>query len=136
MQSLPAETRALVLTTHFFTDLIGADVTPEEGDSEPISGTFDTILKPGAQLAPNPIFYSYDTLRVNLASASGHRHLFIPVVAANYRALHIIAVTGDSRHAYEWQGRVLKTYRQDTHFRPNTIVALETESTGIFTPRI
>ncbi len=58
------------------------------------------------------------------------------MVAAAYRALHVIAVTGDSRYPYMWQGRVLKTYRQDSPFRPNTIVALEPESTGIRTPRI
>ena len=136
VSALPAETRALVLTTHFYTDLIGTDTEPEEGDGEPLSGTFDTILKSGAQLATNPIFYSYDTLRVDLAGASAYRHLFIPVVAASYRTLHVIAVTGDSRYAYEWQGRVLKTYRRDTHFRPNTIEALEPESTGIRTPKI
>ena len=58
------------------------------------------------------------------------------MVAASYQALHVIAVTGDSRYAYEWQGRVLKTFGQDTPFSPNTIVALEPETTAIHTPRI
>lgn len=136
VSTLPADARALVLTSHYYTDLEGAETAPEEGDGEPLSGTFDAVLEPGAQLAPNEIFYSYDTLRVNLSGASAYRHLYIPVVAAAYRALHVIAVTGDSRYPYAWQGRVLKTYRQDSPFRPNTIVALEPESTGIRTPRI
>ena len=134
--TLPADTRALVLTTHSYTDLIDAETAPEEGDGKPLSGTFEAVLEQGAQLAANPIFYSYDTLRVNLTGASAYQHLYIPVVSASYQALHVIAVTGDSRYAYEWQGRVLKTYRQDAPFRPNTIVALEQESTGIRTPRI
>jgi len=134
--TLPADTRALVLTTHSYTDLIDAETAPEEGDGKPLSGTFEAVLEQGAQLAANPIFYSYDTLRVNLTGASAYRHLYIPVVSASYQALHVIAVTGDSRYAYEWQGRVLKTYRQDAPFRANTIVALEPESTGIRTPRI
>ena len=136
VSTLPADARALVLTSHYYTDLEGAETAPEEGDGEPLSGTFDAVLAPGAQLAPNEIFYSYDTLRVNLGGASAYRHLYIPVVAAAYRALHVIAVTGDSRYPYMWQGRVLKTYRQDSPFRPNTIVALEPESTDIRTPRM
>jgi len=134
--NLPSDARALVLTTHNYTDLIDAEVMPDGGDGQRLSGTFDAVLVPGAQFAPNAIFHSYDTLRVNLTGASAYRHLYIPVVAASYKALHVIAVTGDSRYAYEWQGRVLKTYRQDAPFRPNTIVALEPESTGIRTPRI
>ena len=134
--TLPADAKALVLTTHSYTELVDAETPPEDGAGEPLSGTFDAILEQGAQLASVPIFYAYDTLRVDLTGASACRHLYIPVVAASYKALHVIAVTADHRFPYAWQGRVLKTYRQDSPFRPNTIVALEPESTGIRTPRI
>ena len=133
---LPAGTRAVVLTTHTYTDLIG-EGKPEDGDGEPLSGTFDTILEEGARLAANPIFYSYDTLRVNLGDNAGqYKNLYVPVVAGSYSALNLIAVTGDTRYAYEWQGKVLKVFRKDTPFRENTIVPYEPESTGIRTPRI
>ena len=136
LADLPAGTRAIVLTTHTYTDLIG-EGTPEDGDGEPLSGTFDTILEEGARLAANPIFYSYDTLRVNLGeNASQYKNLYIPVVAGSYTALNVIAVTGDTRYAYEWQGKVLKVFRKDTPFRENTIVPYEPESTGIWRPRM
>ena len=136
LADLPAGTRAVVLTSHTYTDLIG-EGKPEDGDGEPLSGTFDTILEEGARLAANPIFYSYDTLRVNFGDdASQYKNLYIPVVAGSYTALNLIAVTGDTRYAYEWQGKVLKVFRKDTPFRENTIVPYEPESTGIWRPRM
>lgn len=126
---LPARTRAIVLTTHSYTDLVGGE-SPEGGDSKPLSGMFDTALTDGAKLTPNPIFYSYDTLRVNIAPdavMAKHSHLYIPVISESYANLHVIAVTGDSRYAYEWEGKVLKTYNPDTPFLTNTIVSLEVD---------
>lgn len=134
---LPADTRAVVLTTHSYTEF-GDGTELDEGDEEPLSGTFDTVLSEGAKLASNPIFYSYDTLRVNLTTGGieQYRHLYLPVVAASYKNLHVIAVTGDYRFPYLWDGKLLKTYKPNSPFPVNTIVALEPESTGIKTPKM
>lgn len=133
---LPIGTKAVVLTTHYFTDLIG-EGKPVDGDGEPLSGTFDTVLEEGAKLAANPIFYSFDTLRVNLGdNAKAYKDLYIPVVAGSYTALNVIAVTRDSKYPYEWEGQLLKAFRKDASFRVNTIVTCEQESTGIRTPKI
>jgi hypothetical protein len=133
--TLPSETRAIVLTTHAFAKI--DDVPLEDGEEEPLSGTFDAELTDGAQLVGNPIFYTYDSLRVNVdMNAAQFHHLFIPVVANTYPALHVIAVTGDNRAPYSWKGKVLKTFKSNTTFKPNTIVSLEQESTGIKSPTI
>lgn len=136
LTTLPADTRAIVLTTHSYGDL--GEVELPEGDEEPLSGTLDTELTEGAKLASNPIFWAYDTLRVNLSTetAAQYRYAFIPVVATSFTNLHVIAVTGDYRYSYYWEGKLLKTYKPNTPFQPNTIVALEPESTGIRTPRM
>lgn len=134
---LPADTRAVVLTTHSYTEF-GDGTELDEGDEEPLSGTFDTELQEGAKLAGNPIFYAYDTLRVNLNTDdwAQYRHIYVPVVAAAYTNLHVIAVTRDYRYSYVWDGKLLKTFKSNTSFQPNTIVALEPESTAIITPRM
>lgn len=136
ISTLPPETKAVVLTTHSYTDLIG-EGTPVDGEGEPLSGTFDAVLEEGAKLAANPIFYSFDTLRVNLGdNAKAYKDLYIPVVAGSYTALNVIAVTRDSKYPYEWEGQLLKAFRNDASFRVNTIVTCEQESTGIRTPKI
>ena len=137
LTTLPAETRAIVLTTHSYGDLGEQEL--DGGEEEPLSGTLDTELKEGAKLTSNPIFWSYDTLRVNLTTngtEQQYRYAYIPVVATTYSNLHVIAVTGDYRFSYAWEGKVLKTFKSNTPFQTNTIVALEPESTGIRTPRM
>ena len=133
--SLPDQTRAIILTTHSYADV--EDISHEGGGEEPLAGTFNAVLSDGAQLIGNPIFYSYDSLRVNIdIDAEKYKNLFIPVVANTYNALHVIAVTGDDRFPYSWNGKVLKTFKASTSFKPNTIVSLEPESTGIKSPVI
>ncbi len=136
LTTLPSDTRAIVLTTHRYGDLGEAELP--EGDEEPLSGTLDTELTEGAKLVSNPIFWAYDTLRVNLSTetAAQYRYAFIPVVATSYTNLHVIAVTGDYRSPYYWEGKLLKTFKSNVPFQTNTIVALEPESTGIRTPRM
>lgn len=138
LTTLPADTRAIVLTTHSYAVLNKKVLDGSYG--EPLSGTLDTELTEGAKLASNPIFWAYDSLRVNLApkedTEQEYRYAYIPVVAETYLNLNVIAVTGDSRNAYEWEGKLLKTYKSNFPFKPNTIVALEPESTGIKTPRM
>lgn len=134
--SLPVGTRAVVLTTHRYTDL-DSD-SPEGGDDQPLSGTFDTVLNKGAALAANPIFYSYDTLRVNLGSEAErgqYKNMYLPVIAGQYTNLHIIAVTGDTRYPYNWEGTVIQSYKENTIFRPNNILTVG-QSTSIIAPRI
>ena len=137
LATLPADTRAVVLTTHSYGEF-GDGTELEEGDEETLSGTLDAILQEGAKLESNPIFYAYDTLRVNLNTDdwTQYRHIYVPVVAASYTNLHVIAVTGDYRFAYAWDGQLLKTFKSNTPFQPNTIVALEPQSTAIITPRM
>ena len=129
---LPAGTRAVVLTTHYYGELGGDELS--EGDGEPLSGMFDAVLTGGARLQPNEIFVSRDTLRINLGSepvSEKYRYLHIPVIAAAYTKLHVIAVTGDLRYSYGWQGTLLKTYDASTTFRPNTIETLDYVDTAI-----
>ena len=136
---LPENTYAVVLTTHY-SGTVG-DQPLDGGDRKPLSGTFDTILKEGAKLASKPIFNSFDTLRVNLDKDSDtqyeqeYRYIFIPVLAATYANLHVIAVTGD-RSNYNWEGKVLKTFKSNTIFEPNTIIEVESDPTGIRPPRV
>lgn len=134
--SLPAGTRAVVLTTHNYTDLDGKAL--DGGDDKPLSGTFDAVLRKGAALEPNPIFYSYDTLRVNLGredEREEYKSLYLPVIAGQYANLHVIAVMGDTRRPYDWQGSVIQTFKENIIFRPNTIITVG-QSTGIMSPRI
>jgi len=134
---LPTDTRAVVLTTHSYTEF-GDGSELESGDEEPLSGTFDTVLSEGAKLASNPIFYSSDTLRVNLNTGGieQYRYIYLPVVTGTYTNLHVIAVTGDYRYPYIWDGKLLKTFKSNSPFLVNTIVALEPESTGIRPPKM
>lgn len=143
LTTLPTDTRAIILTTH--SDIYLGDDVLEDGDWEPLSGTFDTRLTEGAKLTSNPdIFQTFDTLRVNLTpqEAEQYRYVYIPVVAASYTNLHVIAVQGDPVYnsywgaIQKWEGKLLKTFKPNTPFQPNTIVALEPESTGIRTPRM
>ena len=143
LTTLPTDTRAIVLTTH--SDIYLGDDVLDGGDWEPLSGTFDTELTEGAKLTSNPdIFQTYDTLRVNLTpqETEQYRYVYIPVVAASYSNLHVIAVQGDPVYnsywgaIQKWEGKLLKTYKSNTPFQPNTIVAVEPESTAIITPRI
>jgi hypothetical protein len=127
-RALPIGTQAVILTTHHYTDLTGSE-SPAGGNSEPISGMFETILEEGAQLTSNPIFLTYDTLRVNISPDEEieNHNLYIPVIARNYTNLHVIAVTGDSSNPYEWKGKVLKTFNQETPLGINTIISIEAE---------
>lgn len=133
---LPEGTRAVVLTTHYYGS-VGSDELAE-GEGESLSGTFDAVLTGGAALAPNEIFVSRDTLRVNLGTApltAAQRYLYIPVIATSYICLHLIAVTGDYRYPYTWDGTLLKTFNAAT-FKTNTITDVEWIDTGINLPRI
>ena len=138
ISKLPSDTRAIVLTTHSYTYL--GDLDLDAGAEEPLSGTFDTEMVEGAKLTTNPmIFNTYDTLRVNLTTdeaAGQYRHVYLPVVCASYSNLHVIAVTGDQAFPYAWEGKLLKTFKSNTPFQLNAIVAVEPESTGIRTPRM
>ena len=135
--TLPEGTTAVVLTTKR-DGYLGADEL-EPGQGEPLSGTFDTELKEGASVAPNRIFRSYDVLRVNLDTygedIEQYRYLFIPVIAGSYAKLHVLAITEEIGEGY-WEGKVLKTFNANNPFYPNTIVAVEQQSTAIHTPRI
>ena len=135
--TLPEGTTAVVLTTKR-DGYLGADEL-EPGQGEPLSGTFDTELKEGASVAPNRIFRSYDVLRVNLDTygedIEQYRYLFIPVIAGSYAKLHVLAITDEISEGY-WEGKVLKTFNANNPFYPNTIVAVEQQSTAIHTPRI
>jgi hypothetical protein len=137
--TLPENTYAVVLTTHYSGSV--SDQPLDGGDRKPLSGTFDTVLKEGAKLASKPIFNSFDTLRVNLDKdydtqyEQEYRYIFIPVLAATYANLHVIAVTGD-RSNYQWEGKVLKTFKSNTIFEPNTIVKVESDPTGIRPPKV
>ena len=147
--ALPEGTHAVVLTTKS-DGYLGADAL-EPGEGEPLSGTFDTELKEGAKLANNPIFIANDTLRVNLFSDMDdddnpvikYRHIYIPVVARTYAKLYVLAITGDAdgrmvkhNRPHHWEGKVLKTFNASDPFYPNTIIAVEPQSTAIHTPRI
>lgn len=134
--TLPAGTRAVVLSTHYYGELGNDELA--EGDGESLSGMFDAVLTEGARLQPNEIFVSRDTLRINLGSKpvpEQYRYLYIPVIATTYTKLHVIAVTGDYRYPYTWDGRLLKTFNAAT-FKTNTITDVEWIDTGINLPRI
>jgi hypothetical protein len=129
LQALPEDTRAVVLTTHSYTDLNEGSL--DEGDGEALSGTFSTVLEEGAALAVNPIFTSRDTLRVAVDRQSAdYRYVYIPVISNRYSRLHVIAVTGDTKYRYDWRGALLQTFTSATAFEPNTIVDLDID-TGI-----
>ena len=128
---LPPGTRAVLLTTAPLFML--GSYSYEEGSGEPISGIFDTILGEDARLKTNEIFVNADTLRVNVGEEvipENRRYLYLPVVPQKYSNLYIVAVFGDLKRAYRWQGEVIKTYA-DTTFEPNTVVTVTGISTGI-----
>lgn len=133
---LPEGTKALVLTTHSYCIL--SDDMLAGGSGEPLSGMFDTQLGEDAVLTGNPIFVNRDTLRVNIgtkAVSAEHRYLYIPIISPSYSCLHVIAVTGDYRYPYTWDGTLLKTFNAAT-FKTNTITDVEWIDTGINLPRI
>ena len=129
---LPPNTRAVVLTTSSF--LLGSE-SYDEGECESLSGTYDCILGDNAKLKENEdgIFTTADTLRVNIGTEGvpeSKRYLHIPVVSQNYTCLYIIAVKGDEKKRYRWQGEMIKKY-ENTTFEPNTVVNVEGIVTGI-----
>ena len=135
---LPADTRAVVLTSTYYPIYLNGEVL-DNGNGEPLSGTFETVLQLGSRLTPNEdFFYTYDSLRVNFGDETPgglHKNLYIPIVSPSYKKLHVIAVTSDVQGSYRWNGYLLKTFTSNTLFDHNTIVPLQT-STGIKVPTI
>ena len=126
----------MVLTSTYYPVRLNGEVLDGEGEGEPLSGTFEAVLSPGARLTANTdLFYAYDSLRVNVDAEDAHRNLYIPVVSPSYEQLHVIAVSGDVKGAYRWEGTLLKTFTSSTVFNNNTTVSLQTD-TGIRTPTI
>lgn len=114
------------------------------GQSEPLSGTLNAILKEGAALQYSDLLVSRDTIRINLEnipeiSNTGHidittheyiteekntdKVIYVPIVAGLYKDLHVIAVTGDSPFSYQWVGEEIQRYTDEV-FKVNTIKQL------------
>lgn len=114
------------------------------GQSEPLSGTLNAILKEGAALQYSDLLVSRDTIRINLEnipeiSNSGYiditahqtltdvenadKVIYVPIVAGLYKDLHVIAVTGDSPFSYQWVGEEIQRYTDEV-FKVNTIKQL------------
>lgn len=135
---LPPDTRAVVLTSTYYPVYLNGEML-DDGDGEPVSGTFEALLKQGTRLTANTdFFYTYDSLRVNFDDESPvdlRKNLYIPIASTSYKKLHVIAVTGDIKGGYRWKGSLLKTFTPNTPFDRNIIVPLQ-ESTGIKSPTI
>ena len=107
LSKIPADARAIVLCTHDGAEL-GNSVLP--GAGEPLSGTFTCVLTGDAWLAVDERLRNSDTLRVNLNREeirSEATHIYIPLLKASYKSIHTIAVTGDNRYPYVWEGTEL-----------------------------
>lgn len=125
MAGLPTRTKAIVLSTHRYYDL--NDEMQYGGYDNRISGTFESVLEENAKLSLNPIFFSYDTIRVNITADYVNKNddsIYIPIVSESYGKLLVIAVTDDNYRSYKWYGTTLALF-EDTTFLPNTIVEVK-----------
>ena len=114
------------------------------GQSEPLSGTLNAILKEGAALQYSDLLVSRDTIRINLENIpeivgtgvtnlstgqeiteveNGDKVIYVPIVAGLYKDLHVIAVTHDSPFSYQWIGEEIQRYTDEV-FKVNTIKQL------------
>lgn len=96
------------------------------GANEPLSGTFNTLLKAGATLAPdNGIneegledgteLFSRLTTRDEIIvdiTATTPKVFYVPVIAQDYKNLHVIAAKAISKYSYRYVGTELKTFNQ------------------------
>lgn len=97
------------------------------GANEPLSGTFNTLLKAGATLAPdNGIneegledgteLFSRLTTRDEIIvelDATTPKVFYVPVIAQDYKNLHVIAAKAISKYSYRYVGTELKTFSQE-----------------------
>ena len=115
----------------------------EGGKSEPLSGTLNAVLSDEdfvtdwTDPAYNPASWpalgfderlvSSDTLRIDLAKIqafedeyqewsveNGDQIFWVPIVAQYYKDLHVIAVTEDTPLSYQWVGKELKCWSDQT----------------------
>jgi len=115
----------------------------EGGKSEPLSGTLNAVLSdedfvtdwedPAYDPASWPALgfderlVSSDTLRIDLAkiqafedeygewsTENGNQIFWVPIVAQYYKDLHVIAVTEDTPLSYQWVGKELKCWSDQT----------------------
>lgn len=83
------------------------------GECDALSGTLTAELVDGAKLEVDPRLTHADTLRVNLDGIK-NQVFYIPLVAGYYKQLDVLAVTGDSRYAYRWEGQLINRYQGKT----------------------
>lgn len=95
------------------------------GKAEPISGTFNTLLKTGAQLAPDDgikedgseaedgfsRLVTRDEIIIELDLAHSPKIFYVPVIANTYKNLHVVAAKAVSRYAYRYVGTLLHTFK-------------------------
>ena len=97
------------------------------GANEPLSGTFNTLLKEGAALAPdNGIneagleegtelvsrLVTRDEIIVDI-TATTPKVFYVPVIAQEYKNLHVIAAKAVSKYSYRYVGTELKIFNQE-----------------------
>ena len=93
----------------------------DNGKAEPLSGTFNTLLKEGATLAPDKgdkytdnisRLVTRDEIIVEL-DENTPSVFYVPVIAQKYENLHVIAAKAVSRYAYRYVGTELKSFSQE-----------------------
>ena len=91
------------------------------GANEALSGTFNTLLKAGATLAVDEgnedvgglsRLVTRDEIIITL-DANTPKVFYVPVIAQEYKNLHVIAAKAVSKYSYRYVGTELKSFNQE-----------------------
>lgn len=110
--TIPEGVRALLLVTHSTFKL--NDEIMKGGQSEGLSGLYQTVLAGSAVLAPDEDEVTCDTLRINLDTQKTYDSYCIPIIEGTYSSLHVLALTGDRFSTYDWIGKELLHFNNKT----------------------
>ena len=87
------------------------------GYSEALTGTLNTILQPGCELAIDERLVHSDEMIINLPNVK-NQIIYVPIVCGDYRNLHVIAASKVSEnYRYCYAGTELKVFQDATFIR-------------------
>lgn len=112
LANVPAETKAIVLTTHEDFSIDGGLTKVNGGSNEPLSGTLRATLNDDAALAVDNRLAKYDEIRIDIPEHAIEKGyiLYIPVVAQHYDKLFVLAINEDVPANYTWEAEILREF--------------------------